>query len=238
MSSVQQAPRERTDTSRSPRYRLNRGRYGTHMTLVRLVPHGSAVLDVGCASGYLGALLAQHGCRVWGLDADAEAVAAVPACYEDVRVVDLEQAVELPWSQRSFDVVVVADVLEHLRDPRRVLRTLGRYVVPGGHVIVSLPNVAHVSVRLPLLFGRFAYRETGILDESHCHLYTFATARELVESSGLRVDSVRGTSDHFGAALGPASPVRRFLRGLLAYNIVLTAVPIGLDALPSTAFDS
>jgi hypothetical protein len=88
--------------------------------------------------------------------------------------------------------------------------------------VISLPNVAHVSVRVPLLFGRFRYTGSGILDRTHCRLFTFETARELVLSSGLRVERAFGGSNRFGRllALPVAAPL---LRGLLAYNVVLVA---------------
>src|SRR5437879_5861620 len=98
---------------------------GVHQLLVDRVPPRSAVLDVGCASGYIGAALAPKGCRVWGVDAMEAAVASVPAsAYEDVLTADLDALTRLPWEGQRFDVIVAADVLEHLRDPRRVIDVL------------------------------------------------------------------------------------------------------------------
>lgn len=220
---MRKLPNETTRES-SP-YRRNHHRHGTHNVLLGLVPPASRVLDVGCADGYLGQALASKGCRIWGLDKEPWAITASPGCYEEVRLINLEEISGLPWREGSFDVVLAADVLEHLREPGRVLRMLRRYVAPGGCVIVSLPNVAHASVRFSLLAGRFSYRTTGILDETHCRLYTFSTARKLIESSGLRLAGLYAGSNHFGALLGPRSPVRRVLRGLLAYNIIAKASP-------------
>jgi 2-polyprenyl-3-methyl-5-hydroxy-6-metoxy-1,4-benzoquinol methylase len=205
-----------------PPYARNYARRGTHELVLRLVPAGSRVLDVGCATGYLGAALIERGCSMWGVEQDPVAARKAAALYEDVATLDLEKSGELPWARDSFDVVLAADVLEHLRDPLRVLRLLREYAGPEAAFVISLPNVAHASVRLPLLFGRFRYRESGILDRTHCRLFTFSTARELVESSGLELERMRSGSDRFGGAL--AAPVfGRVLRGLLAYNIVLLA---------------
>lgn len=207
------------------RYTLNRNG-GTHALLVRLVPPGSRVLDVGCATGYLGELLAAQRCSVVGIDADHEAVAAarLSGAYLSVHEIDLDDPVaNLPRS--AFDIVLCADVLEHLRDPEGALRRLRRLVADDGRLVVSLPNVAHLSVRLGLLAGRFRYTQRGILDRTHLHFYTHDSAVALVNSVGLRVESVFAGSNRFGMALsfGPR-PVRR-LRGLLAYNIVLVAKP-------------
>jgi 2-polyprenyl-3-methyl-5-hydroxy-6-metoxy-1,4-benzoquinol methylase/glycosyltransferase involved in cell wall biosynthesis len=203
------------------RYARNRRRYGTHEVVLGLVPDGARVLDVGCASGYLGAALAERGCRIWGVDQDERALQGAGDAYEELLAVDLERIDELPWPEESFDVVVAADVLEHLRDPVAVLRLLERYLAPGGRLVVSLPNVANASVRLPLLFGRFAYTETGILDATHVRLYTFETARALLDSCGFRVERAFSGSNTFGYVLN-RFPAARPLRGLLAYNIILS----------------
>jgi 2-polyprenyl-3-methyl-5-hydroxy-6-metoxy-1,4-benzoquinol methylase len=208
--------------SEPSRYRRNTHRYGAHEIILRGVPAGSTVLDVGCATGYLGMALQARGCRCWGLDREAAAVAVAEPWYEEVRAIDLDDCAELPWPEQFFDVVVAADVLEHLRDPNGALRLLRQRIRPGGRLIVSLPNVAHASVRLPLLIGRFEYGRTGILDETHVHLYTFRTARELVESGGFTVERLLGASDHFGALL-QWHRVSRPVRGLLAHNIVALA---------------
>jgi SAM-dependent methyltransferase len=116
---------------------------------------------------------------------------------------------------------VAADVLEHLRDPQRVLRLLERYLAPGGRLVVSLPNVANASVRVPLLFGRFNYADKGILDSTHVRLYTFETARALVESCGFSVERTYSGSNAFGFALNRFRALEP-LRGLLAYNVILS----------------
>ena len=86
-----------------------------------------------------------------------------------------------------FTRIVMLDVLEHLADPERVLREAAEVLEPRGRIVVSLPNVANLSVRIGLLFGRFRYGDRGILDRGHLRFYTRRTARELVErrDSGL-----------------------------------------------------
>ena len=206
------------------RYRRNTHRYGAHEVILRSVPSGRTVLDVGCATGYLGEALKARGCRIWGLDQHPAALALAEACYEDVRAIDLDECAELPWPDHFFDVALAADVLEHLRDPDRALQLIRSQIRPEGRLIVSLPNVAHASIRLPLLFGRFRYGRTGILDETHLRLYTFTTAREFVESGGFTVERLLGASDHFGVLL-QRPRASRVVRGLLSHNIVIVARP-------------
>jgi O-antigen biosynthesis protein len=210
----------------SVRYRRNTHRSGTHEVILRNIPPASRVLDVGCATGYIGGALRKCGCRVWGLDRDAAAVSVARGWYEKVFVIDLDQCDALPWPERFFDVVLAADVVEHLREPRRAVQMLARYIGSRGRLIVSVPNVAHLSVRLPLLLGHFTYRRVGILDETHLRFFTFKTARELVEASGLDVQRLLASSDHFGALL--QLPIAGHLcRGMLAYNCVVVATPKG-----------
>jgi 2-polyprenyl-3-methyl-5-hydroxy-6-metoxy-1,4-benzoquinol methylase len=205
----------------APRYQRNFKRYGTHSLILDLVPPLAVVLDVGCASGFLGQALSTRDCVVSGLDRESSAIEAARPFYRDVQVIDLDRAEDLPWATGSFDVILAADVLEHLTDPAKSLAMLKNYVRPSGCVIISLPNVAHLSVRVPLLFGRFSYRETGILDRTHLHFYTFRTAVELAMSCGLRVERTYAGSDRLGFILSKLNLPRHLLGGPLAHNIIL-----------------
>jgi 2-polyprenyl-3-methyl-5-hydroxy-6-metoxy-1,4-benzoquinol methylase len=203
------------------RYHLGVRQGGTHRVICGLCPSGVDVLDVGCASGYLGLKLSERGCRVWGVDLDSRALQSVPCgSYEEVRELDLNAAEQLPFGPRQFEVVIAADVLEHLADPEQALRMLVNALTPDGTLIVSLPNVANFSIRLPLLFGRFNYTETGILDRTHWHLYTFRSALQLLEDAGLHIIKIHAGSDRFGRFLNSSPAVLRLLGGLFAYNIV------------------
>ena len=194
------------------------------------MPPASHVLDVGCASGYLGELLAAQHCTVVGIEVDGGAArtARSSGAYLAVHEIDLDDATgELPSG--PFDVILCGDVLEHLRDPELALGRLVQLVATTGQIIVSLPNVAHVSLRLQLLAGRFQYTERGILDRTHLHLYTYRRARALVERAGLRVEHQLAGSNNFGNVLSFGPRPMRLLQGLLAYNIVLVTRPMSKD---------
>jgi 2-polyprenyl-3-methyl-5-hydroxy-6-metoxy-1,4-benzoquinol methylase len=206
-------------------YRRNYHRYGAHELILRAVPPGSNVLDVGCATGYLAEPLSERDCRVWGVDRDAAAVSIAALSYEAAHTVDLDECDALPLDEAFFDVVICGDVIEHLRDPKHGLRLVCRHIAPSGLLIMSVPNVAHFSVRIPLVFGRFDYKPSGILDETHARLFTFRTAREFVESCDFEVQRELGASDRFGGLLHVLGPAARPVRGLLAYNIVVVATP-------------
>src|SRR5262245_63042256 len=100
--------------------------------LLDLVPPGARVLDVGCATGRFAAALRQKECRVTGVEINAEAAAAARARCDEVLEGDIGELLAGELNERTFDVVVAADVLEHLVDPWSVVRGLRMLLAPGG----------------------------------------------------------------------------------------------------------
>ncbi len=160
----------------------------THAALLEYVPDESSVLDIGCSSGYLAAQLAQRGCRVVGVEVNhADAVAAREFCEfvieGDVETLKLTEQL----GGRTFDAILLGDVLEHLRTPESVLSGLHGLLRTDGCIAVSVPNVAHASIRLQLLLGGFWYTPVGLLDETHLRFFTLDTFTALADSAGFRV---------------------------------------------------
>lgn len=207
----------------------------SHSLVVDLVGEDVDVLDVGCATGYLGAVLARRGCRVVGIEVDPAAAAEAREVLTEVVEADVDGAeLDLLVGERRFDVVVLADVLEHLVHPEPVLRSAARVLKPGGSVVVSVPNVTHGSLRLALLQGRWEYRDTGLLDRTHLRFYTRAGLVGLVEDCGYHVTELRGTvADVLGGEVDvdadalPAGVVSwaRAQDDATTYQFVLRATP-------------
>ncbi len=80
-----------------------------------------------------------------------------------------------------------SDILEHVTNPKDVLDRHLPLLAPGGHILISLPNVAIWNVRLALLFGRFEYGDTGTLDRTHMRFFTRRSLRQLLSDAGLNV---------------------------------------------------
>ena len=207
--------------------------------VARLIGPDRRVLDVGCAHGYGAEALGTLGCRVVGVERDAEDAARARAYCEQVLVADVEQP---GWTAAlgagRFDVVLFSDVLEHLRDPGQVLReALGVLEPERGAVVASVPNVAHVSVRLELLLGSFRRETLGILDATHLHFFTRETLEELLVSSGLAVESWDCTTNEVadpviveylrraGMSYTPALRDAFARSGAMAYQFILKARP-------------
>jgi SAM-dependent methyltransferase len=195
-----------------------------------LVPASARrVLDLGCATGALGAGLRERGAEVVGVERDPALASAAGRRLDRVVAGD---AADLPGDLGRFDCIVAADVLEHLPDPWTALRDAVRLLEPGGTVVVSLPNVRFFETFWELgVRGRWPRRDQGIFDRTHLRWFTLRDARDLLEGAGLRVDCVRpqirvrrGGSrfDRLFAWLG-----RTPLRELFAFQFVLRASSAG-----------
>jgi 2-polyprenyl-3-methyl-5-hydroxy-6-metoxy-1,4-benzoquinol methylase len=166
----------------------------SHTLVADLVGTGKRVLDVGCWTGDLGRALATRGCTVSGLEIDVAAAEKARAVLDEVVVADLDVTpASSHFAEGTFDVVVFADVLEHLKDPTAVLADAGRLLAPGGRVVLSVPNITHGSVRLALLQGRWSYTETGLLDVTHIRFFAREGLRELFREAGMVCDDLRGS---------------------------------------------
>ncbi|MEI7058348.1 methyltransferase domain-containing protein [Nocardioides sp. CCNWLW239] len=156
---------------------------------------GKRVLDVGCWTGEIGRVLTERGCTVTGIEIDPEAAGLAEKVLERVVVADLDAT---PLTELvepgSFDVVIFADVLEHLVDPRAALEQTRDLLAPGGRVVISIPNITHGSVRLALLQGRWQATDTGLLDRTHIKFYSREGLLALLTEAGYAVEDLRGTT--------------------------------------------
>lgn len=162
--------------------------------MLDFVPDGiQSVLEVGCGSGGFGALVKQHrGCRYTGVELMDAAADKARGRLDAVVVADIER-VALPFEPASFDCLVCNDVLEHLVDPWSALKSLTKFIKPGGYVVVSLPNVRFSEVVKDLVFRKqWVYQDEGVLDRTHLRFFTESSMRTLMQSAGLEVLRLRG----------------------------------------------
>jgi 2-polyprenyl-3-methyl-5-hydroxy-6-metoxy-1,4-benzoquinol methylase len=167
----------------------------SHYQLLDLVGGRKSVLDVGCATGFLAQALVERGCVVSGIEYDVDAAEQARQHLDQLVVGDLNE-IDLAeaFGGRTFDVIILGDVLEHLVDPAVVLAGLVILLAPGGSVVISVPNVAHGSMRLALLQGSWDYRELGLMDRTHIRFFTRRTLLAMLRSAGLVAVDVRTTS--------------------------------------------
>lgn len=144
---------------------------------------GLDVLDVGCGFATTSQFIEQRGNRVTGIESSAEAVSVARTRISRVVQHDLQ---DFDAAMGAFDVIIFADVLEHLAWPIGVLQKYLALLKPNGTVIVSLPNVGLWSVRLLHLLGKFEYEETGVLDRTHLRFFTRRSALRMLDAAGLK----------------------------------------------------
>jgi methionine biosynthesis protein MetW len=163
--------------------------------IVGLIPTGARVLDVGCSAGYLGeALKERKQARVRGIELDkTDAAKARERGFEEVFTADLDRFAWDTLDGHEFDAVVFADVLEHLKRPGDAIRGATRHLAPDGIVIASIPNIAHLSIRVELMEGGFAYEKLGLLDDTHLKYFTKKTIEDMLGAAGLSIKRLDAT---------------------------------------------
>ncbi len=216
-------------------YPIKHSKYSSHYYALRFTGAGREVLDIGCGEGFFAAELAKNGNRVTGVDALPQPSQTTALCdYRSANLNDGLDGVAAQLNGKRFDRVLLLDVLEHLQSPERILQQCRNLLGKNGEVVVSVPNIANISVRLMLLFGTFDYAERGILDNTHQRFFTRKTARRLLTQSGYRILEETATVIPLELALGlrPDTPllkvlnrclgvVTRLLPSLFGYQIIL-----------------
>jgi O-antigen biosynthesis protein len=160
----------------------------THANVIRLVGSSRRVLELGPATGYMTEVLQANDCSVVAIEIDPDMARRAGKFCERVIVGDLDEldlAAEL--GEERFDVILAADVLEHLKDPLGALKRLRPLLSPEGFFVVSLPNIAHAGVRLALLQGRFEYTDLGLLDSTHLRFFTHMSIMDMFDEAELAV---------------------------------------------------
>ena len=220
-------------------YPIKDGPHSSHDYARRMVGSNLKVLDVGCGGGDFAAELKKNGNRVTGVDILPEALN--PDAFDQYFSADLDEgigSVVAASNGERFDRILLLDVLEHLRAPERILNQCRSLLQPSGEVIVSVPNIANITIRLALLFGKFNYTERGLLDRTHMRFFTRKTARQFLKENGYELLEERMTVMPVELKLGLSSsgmPMRLMNRllagltwlmpGLFGYQTVMAARP-------------
>lgn len=210
----------------------------SHWLLIRAIRRTpwweGVLLDIGAAGGELASLLSTDFDTLIGIDGDPARVEALSRHFDQAFVADLNTIPRLPAAK----AVVLADVLEHLPQPERILQLVRMAIDPDGRLYVSVPNIANLTIRVGLLFGRWNYTDRGILDRTHLRCYTRDTVVAELLDSGFQPTKIEATTMPIRLVLENRVPpvllrfcerlllpLTKLFPSLLGYQWVITAKP-------------
>lgn len=162
--------------------------------VIHLVGRAKRVLEIGCGPGSITKILAQQGqCRVTGLELDSDSIKKVAPYCETIMQADLnsEEWPRLLDGIEQFDVVVAADVLEHLYDPWVTLKRMVSFISPSGYLVISLPHAGHAAVVSCLINSDFEYHDCGLLDRTHIRFFGLKNIEDLFAQAELKIIEVK-----------------------------------------------
>lgn len=200
-------------------------------------PSGWRCLDVGCGAGALGAALKRRGAvHVAGIELHPDAASTARERL-DVLVEGSVTDTSLPFGHGEFDLIVFADVLEHLPDPDAALARCLPYLTADGRIVVSVPNSRFYLVLARLVIDRWEYAEHGVRDRTHLRIFTRRSLERMLSSHGLAIERMErnfrllddqseiGRVGALATRIARATIARWLFRDLMAYQYVVVAKP-------------
>ena len=193
--------------------------------LLGCIPAGGNLLEIGCACGFLLVAARERGFTVQGIEMSAWASGYARETYGlDVQTGRLEA---LPIPAASFDAVVMADVIEHLPDPRLTLRHIHRVLRPGGRLLVLTPDIGSLTARV---LGPHWW---GLLDDHYLY-FSRPSLRRLLEQEGFAVERIRALGrlfplSHWVFKLAPYSPALQRGMARVMRALRLDHLPISIN---------
>ncbi len=212
--------------------------------VIRNVGIYKSVLEIGSGPGSITKpLFSESRCRITAVDIDSESLRRLESCCNETFQLDLNDEAwpDIVGRDSRFDVVVAADVLEHLYAPLSVLKAMKAFLDTNGYMVISLPHVAHSAVHACLLDENFEYGDFGLLDRTHIRFFGIKNIQNLFEDAGLKIvhaEFVVRDPRHteFAGQWARTSPeIRAVLaenRFGMVYQVVVKAVPSEAEGEP------
>ncbi len=190
---------------------------------LKMIPRNSRVLDLGCGDAFLARFMQkQLECKVTGVEINPKSAKIAANRIEKIIIGDLENknVQKTILKEPKFDVIFASEVLEHLKHPEQVLKTLSTCLKSKKSIIIiTLPNVAHWRIRFNLLAGHFEYTKSGILAHDHLKFFTLASAIKFLENGcNLKIEEIK-------YAYPPVPILYRIFKKLTFMNMVYRVNP-------------
>lgn len=166
----------------------------TQQEILKIVGSKKKVLEIGSSTGYMTKAFLENSCIVDVVELNKKAISKLPKSTRKAFNKSIEDESLYKLLARDYEYIIMADVLEHLVNPEKVLKLLKNISSSKTILIISLPNVAHWIMRKQLFFkGDFEYQESGLLDKTHLHFYTVQTLPKLLDENGWHIGNTLGT---------------------------------------------
>lgn len=166
----------------------------TQQEILNLVGKGKTVLEIGPSAGYMTDIFLKNGCVVDIVENNKKAFVKIPKSVRKALNYSIDDQNIQKFLGRDYDFIIMADVLEHLVDPQKSLRTLYKIAQNKTKLVISLPNVACWAMRKQLfLRGDFEYQSSGLLDKTHLHFYTPKSLPKILSENGWILEKMLGT---------------------------------------------
>lgn len=195
--------------------------------LFSLVPqNANSILDIGCGDGWLARQLKlTRTCSVTGIEMNTSSGEKASKILNKVFIQDIEQF-SFPFTKKSFDCIILGDILEHLKNPWGILQKLVWFLKDDGFIIISIPNIGHYTTLLSLFKGKFEYTNEGILDKTHLRFFTLQGICDLLEKADLKPVRILHNT-HSGRILQTANILlNKKVKNLIAFQYVIVAKQI------------
>lgn len=165
-----------------------------------------SILECGCGFGELGKQIKNSwDCKITGLELNPKADKFLQPVYDRFFITDIE-AFDITALNAEYDCIIYADILEHLRDTKAILKKHLQCLKPGGQVIISIPNIRNLKIIADLLIkGEWHYNDSGILDSTHYKFFTLKSLKQLLNECGLEIDYIGSNKDEFSGIKKAAS---------------------------------
>ena len=176
------------------------------------------ILDVGCSRGYLGQRLKALGNKVIGVEISHLAAEQARQVLDEVHSFDIEKAWPETLLTQSFDLVILAEVAEHVFDPVEVPKNVSLILRSGGQIILTTPNFMTWTNRLRFIVGDFRYQNEGMFDFGHIRFFTYTYLKTVLREAGFELVQ----EEHIFFP-GKLTSIIKYWPGVFAWQFIIKA---------------